>query len=299
MKNLAKAKKIINKDNLDVFYWVDWNKDMKHDFVVMHPGSSVNHSAIERHAACLNDLGYPTLLVDPIGFGLSEKSFLKSDFQIQPKYFTTDKYVDTLEQILEAEGIEKKILWGHSHGFIVITELASRKPENVKQIIGVCASDDFMKTAGNTAFVKLFDIVLRYLFEFPGNTMVKISRFVKRPNTTYPDFAPLEGKSDFAANLYSWLKIVGTSYKGTVLNTVHGHVVDNSRLSERIINSIHDIPAIIVYGSDDFMVSSEKASPRMKKIFNNYQILVIPGNHCLPINRPRELTEAISRYLVD
>lgn len=298
MKDIAKAKKIVNTDNIEVYYWVDWNKKMKRDFIIMHPGSSVNHSAIERHAAYFNDLGYPTLLVDPIGFGLSEKSFLKSNFPIQPKYFTIDKYTDALEKILEVEGINKKYLWGHSHGFIVIAELASRKPEDVKQIIGVCASDDFMKTVGNVVFVKTFDIVLRYLFEYPGNTMVKISNLVKKKNTTYHDFAPLEGRTDFAANMYSWLKIVDTSYKGTHLNTVHGHVVDNSRLSDQITKSIRHIPAIIIYGRGDFMVSAEKASPRMRKIFDNCKILVLPGNHCLPINRPQELTAAISKYLV-
>jgi hypothetical protein len=100
MKNSAKAKKIINKDNLESFYWIYRNKDIRREFMVMHPGSSVNHSTIELYAKYLNDLRFPILIVDPIGYGLSESSFTERRVTILPKYFTTEKYSETLEQIL-------------------------------------------------------------------------------------------------------------------------------------------------------------------------------------------------------
>jgi len=100
MKPKSQAKKIVAGDGIEVFYWVTWKSGMNSNFHVLHPGASMNHSALERLEKGLNDRGYPTIVFDPRGFGHSKAPARK-------RYYRLENYTNDIADIIQKEGLEK------------------------------------------------------------------------------------------------------------------------------------------------------------------------------------------------
>ncbi len=98
MKSKSSAKKIVSNEGLDIYYWVNWNKDLTKNFQILHPGSSMNHSSLQSLEQGLDKKGFPTIVLDPRGSGFSESPS-------EPKYFTLENYSNDLRKIIEQEGL--------------------------------------------------------------------------------------------------------------------------------------------------------------------------------------------------
>ena len=103
--------------------------------LVCHPGGPGFSSL---YLGELGGLGDPLelVLLDPRGTG-------ESDPPGDPRAFAIDDYVSDLEELRAHLGLERMLLFGHSHGGIVAIAYAARHPERVEGLILASATARF------------------------------------------------------------------------------------------------------------------------------------------------------------
>ncbi len=281
MKSKSLANKIISEEGLEIYYWVTWDKDLSKEFVVLHPGSSMNHSSLQNLEQKLNENGFPTIVLDPRGFGFSYAP-------PKPEYFKLEKYSNDLKKILEKEGIEHPSFVGHSFGFMPIIDYVAQT-SNAKDIIGVCASYNFSKTAQNKLLFHLFNRFLRY-FEYAGNIGTQTAHFLKGEKRTYPDQSKLEGKSD----LEVWLSIADVSFREIKTHIVSGIEINKWDITPQL-KKIEN-PLLLIYGSRDPMVKEYAGKYIASLVKGETSIEVIEGTHSLPITDPEKVWKVMKKY---
>ncbi len=281
MKDKYLAKKIISKDNLEIYYWVTWNKELSKRFVVLHPASSMNHSSLQNLEQRLNEIGFPTLVLDPRGSGFSEAP-------PEPEYFTLDKYSDDLRKIIEEEGLEKPSYLGHSFGFMPIVDYVSKSP-NAYSITGICASYNFSKTAHNRLLFNLFNTILRYA-EYVGSFGMKLYNLTTRKKNDYPDQYGLEGKTD----LNVWFSIVNTKFREIKTHIISGIEINKWDVTEQIKKI--KVPILLIYGNKDIMVKPDTGEYISSLTKGYCEIEIIEGTHSLPITKPLMVLEVIKGH---
>ncbi len=282
MKSKSSAKNIISKEGLDIYYWVEWDKRFSKNFIILHPGSSMNHSSLQKLEQKLNEEGFPTIVLDPRGFGFSHAP-------PEPEYFKLDNYSDDLRRIIEKEGLETPSFLGHSFGFMPVVDYVA-KTSNAKEIVGVCASYNFSKTAQNKFLFHLFNRFLRYS-EYLGGAGTQIRHFLSGEHRGYPDQSNLVGKSD----LEVWLSIVDVPFKEIKTHIVSGIEINKWDITaqlEKIKN-----PLLLIYGTKDPMVKAY-AGEHIASLVNGETIIeTVDGTHSLPVAQPEKVWEVMKRYV--
>lgn len=224
MNSKSDAKRIVSDEGLNIYYWINWSKDLPKNFMILHPGSSMNHSSLKSLEEGLNERGFPTIVFDPRGSGFS-------DAPAEAEYFSLERYSTDLKKIIAREGLEKPSFVGHSSGFIPVIDYVART-SNGDDIIGICASYKFSETSKNKILFHLFNRVLRYL-EYAGCIGTQITHLLKGEHREYPDQSEMEGKSDFDV----WLSIVDVPFKD-----VKTHIVSGIEINKwDITNQLQDI----------------------------------------------------------
>lgn len=114
--------------------WVEIPGDLRHSRVYLHglgASSSPYFAAVAAHA----DLAGPrSLLVDMLGFGISDRP---ADFD-----YTLESHADALAAALEAADVRAADVIAHSMGGAVAVVLASRHPHLVSRLVLVDANLD-------------------------------------------------------------------------------------------------------------------------------------------------------------
>src|SRR5438445_2953778 len=95
--------------------------------LVCHPGGPGFSSRYFGDFAGLGDR-FTLAMLNPRG---TEGSDRPSD----PRAYTTDAYVDDLEEFRAHLGLERMLLLGHSHGGVVAQAYAARYPERVERLV--------------------------------------------------------------------------------------------------------------------------------------------------------------------
>ncbi len=287
MKDRSLEKRILS-DDLEIYYWITWSKELNRRFIILHPASSMNHTSLQSLEQGLNEMGFPTLTLDPRGYGLSKAP-------PKPEYFTLDKYSNDLKRIIEKEGLEKPYYLGHSFGFMPIVDYVS-KSSNASSIIGVCASYNFSKTAQNKLLFYLFNRVLRYA-EYIGSFGMKIYNLIikeqKVRKQKYPDQSKLEEKTD----LDVWFSIVDVPFMEIKTHIISGIEINKWDITEQLKKI--DIPVLLIYGNKDIMVrpdTGEYISSLIKNSEDLCRIEIIEGTHSLPVTRPSKVLEVIKKF---
>lgn len=282
MKSKSSAKKIVSDEGLDIYYWVNWNKDLPRNFHILHPGSSMNHSSLQSLEQGLNERGFPTVILDPRGFGFS-------DAPSESKYFTLEGYSNDLRKIVEQEGLERPSYVGHSFGFMPIVDYVAQT-SNVDNLTGICASYKFSETAQNKLLFHLFNRVLRYS-EYAGSIGTKMSHALKGERRDYPDQSEMDGKSDFDV----WLSIVDVPFKDVKIHTVSGIEINKWNITKQL-QKIEN-PLLLIYGTKDPMVRAHAGKYIASLNREKTNIEAIEGTHSLPIIQPNDVLQVMEKYL--
>lgn len=282
MKSKSSAKKITSDEGFSIYYWVNWDKEMKKNFKVLYPGSSMNHSSMENLEKGINERGFPTLVLDPRGFGYSE-SLPKSE------YFSLDKYSNDLRKIIEQEGLEKPSYIGHSFGFMPIVDYVAQT-SNAEDITGICASYRFSDTVQNKFLFHLFNRVLRYS-EYAGSIGTQIMHLLKGDKREYSDQSKLDGKTDFDV----WISIVDAPSKDLKIHSVSGIEINKWDISEQL-QKIEN-PVLLIYGTNDMMVKAYAGEHISSLVKGNTDIEILEGTHSLPVNQSKRILKILDKYL--
>lgn len=283
MKPKSSAKKVVAADGLDIYYWVTWRQELSKNFLVLHPGSSMNHSSLESLEQGLQEQGYPTIVFDPRGFGHSKAP-------AKPEYFTLERYSSDLQKIIEQEGLEKPSLVSHSFGFMPVVDYVART-KNAADITGICASHCFVETAPNKLLFHLFNRVLRYT-EYLGSAGMKLAHLLREKPGGYPDRYPNQSnsKSDFEV----WLSIVDVPFPEIKAHIVSGLEVNKWNIRQQL--GYVNVPLVLIYGSRDVMVVPRAGIEIAGVARGDCTIKVIEGSHSLPILEFRKVLEVMQKY---
>jgi proline-specific peptidase len=95
--------------------------------LVCHPGGPGFSSRYLGDLAGLAD-ELELVLLDPRGTG-------ESDPALDPRSYAIDDYASDLEELREHLGLERMLLFGHSHGGVAAIAYAARHPERVERLI--------------------------------------------------------------------------------------------------------------------------------------------------------------------
>ena len=274
MKNKNKAKKITTADNLDIYYWVNWKSGMK-DFLVLHPGASMNHSSLETLEQRLNERGYATIIFDQRGIGYSVAP-------AEQKYYSLEKHSQDLQKIIEKEGLEKPDLVTHSFGFMPAVDYAARTG-NVGKIMGICASHNFRKTTSSFLF-SLFEKIGVYMEYFGWAATSLAHEFGEDRKYNNQN---LKGKSDARV----WLSIVDVPLSEIKVHVAHGIELNKWDISEQL--KLIKNPLQLIYGKNDLMVRAYAGDLISKIAGRECDIHILEGTHTLPITHPERVLEII------
>jgi pimeloyl-ACP methyl ester carboxylesterase len=281
MKDIFNAKSVLAFDGLQLYYWITWNKELKGGFVVLHPGSSMNHSSLESLEKGLNERGHPTIVFDPRWDNYP-------DALTKREHYSVEHCSGDLQKIIEKEGLEKPALLGHSAGFMPIVDYASRT-SNAKQLIGICASHKFSETAQNKFLFHLFNKGLRYT-EYLGSLGTNIAHKLKGEQRSYPDQSALQDKSE----LSTWLSIVDAPLRSIKAHIISGIEINTWDISKQLAEI--DKPMLLVYGSKDFMVKPMAGDYIRSIVKWDCRIEIIEGTHSLPMKKHKDILKIIEGY---
>lgn len=96
--------------------------------LLLHGGPGFSHDYLQCFADYLPQAGYELYFYDQLGCGLSDRP---DDTGL----WTLPRYLDELEEVRAALGLDKVVLYGHSWGGILGIEYALRHPERLSGLV--------------------------------------------------------------------------------------------------------------------------------------------------------------------
>lgn len=282
MKSKSNAQRIISADGLDIYYWVNWKKELTKNFKVLHPGSSMNHSSLEDLEKGLNERGFPTIVFDPRGVGYSQAP-------ARSNIFSLENYSDDLQKIVEQEGLEYPSFLSQSFGFMPVVDYVSRTT-NAEDIMSVCGSYNFAETTANKFLFHFFNQVFRYS-EYAWWVGSSASHFINGDERNYNDQSGLTGSSDIE---------VGRTIFDVPFGEIKSHIISGKEINSwnvksQLINL--QVPMLLIYADKDLMVVPSTGDYIDNLTDANCTIEIVEGTHSLPTNNPERVLSVIDKYI--
>ena len=284
-KGKERAQKVTDSEGVDVFYWVTSKPGMNKSMVVLHPGSSYNHTSFLGLEKKLNDLGHPTIVFDPRGFGYSEAPAVSESF-------TLENYTADLGRIIQKEGIETPILLTCSFGFMPAVNYTA-ETKNTSKILGVSATPCTKKTAPGETQFEIFDRVGRYVLEYPGSVATSLKHWITGTERGFPDQSVYEGKTD----MDMFWTIADQPFRKLKMNTTSGRAINTWDVSNQLAQI--EVPVHLVYGSKDMLIVPETAGEYIKEMVKGKCTIDIVQNkeHMIATTNPTVVLEVLNKYL--
>lgn len=196
------------------------------------------------------------------------------------RYRMSDQ-VDRLHAFLQALDVQKLIIGGNSMGGFIASEYAARYPEQVKAV--------WLLDAAGTEEAHHSPMVQKYLATGESPLLLRTQADVDiliRATMSRPPYFPGFLKRTLGARA-----IADYSLHGEILKDISQH----SPLLETRYNNL-PTPALIVWGSEDKILSPAAANAQ-QKLFPRNQTLVMDGIGHLPmIEAPRKTAEDFLKF---
>lgn len=108
-----------------------WTKRVgsgKTKVLLLHGGPAFSHEYLEAMAAFLPEAGYEIYFYDQLGVN-------NSDQPEDPTLWTLPRYLEEVEEVRRALGLEQFVLFGHSWGGVLAMEYALKHPKVLKGLV--------------------------------------------------------------------------------------------------------------------------------------------------------------------
>ena len=200
---------------------------------------------------------------------------------------TVEEAADFIAALLDAAGVEKAALVGHSWGSLIALEAASRLQERVTHLVLV-----------GTAFpMKVSPVLIDTSLSDPMKALNMINVF-SRSTLAAPPSALGPGTWVFGASLALGKRVLASN---TAVNVFHRGFVACDRYAngETAISNI-TCPVLFVLGAQDQMTMSKAAQPlisKAKAIGKSVQITMLPVGHHQMTETPDATLFAIRDFL--
>lgn len=278
MKPLESSKTYVASDGVGIRYWLTWRQGMKRQFVVLHPGSAVNHSSLERLEQEINNAGYPTVNFDHREAGYSAAP-------ADARFHQLGCYTADLAGIIHQEGIERPVLLSHSFGFMPAVGYTAATG-NAAHIIGIGASRNFRESARSKAAMELWRRI-PHINNYVTSAALQLSHLLLRQPRGYADMSDLEGCSELAV----YLKLADVAFRDLRRYDVGIKEIMKWDVSREVASIKAQFT--LVYGEQDLMVPPSAAAFIASGTSAPCKVIVLPGRHGLPVTQPREVFRAI------
>jgi pimeloyl-ACP methyl ester carboxylesterase len=230
-----------------------------------------------RHAlALLPQHGFRAIAVDLRGYGLSEHPLATGSYSL-------DAYLNDLDALLDALGIERAVLVGQSMGGGVALRYALRSPERVTRLV-------LINPVGlvSIGWVALLRLVPRMLMERLGRHALPrwLARFILR-HIAYGD-GSLATERDVDEN---WAP---TQLPGFIHAVRAGIGEFNWSPLTPAESLALCVPTLVILGSKDRVVRhARSAADRLK----GARVLSMAGGHCVHEEHPNEVYRAVVEFI--
>jgi pimeloyl-ACP methyl ester carboxylesterase len=220
----------------------------------------------------------------------------KSTLPTDPHRVGVGYCADDLLRVLDAVGVEKAVLFGHSMGVQVLFEMHRRHPERVLGLVPVCGSyghalDTFHD---DTLVRRLLPTVLEVVERFPTQAdrlwklfvPSEISILVARFNESKPSLLKRE-------DIWPYLADLGAMDPRVFLRTLES-AAEHSSWSH--LPQI-DVPTLVIAGEHD-KFTPMWLSQRMSSAIPGAELLVIPSaSHLAMVEMPQLISLRVERFL--
>lgn len=108
-----------------------WTKRVgsgKTKILLLHGGPAFSHEYLEAMAAFLPEAGYEIYFYDQLGVN-------NSDQPEDPALWTLPRYLEEVEEVRRALGLDQFVLFGHSWGGVLAMEYALKHPQALKGLV--------------------------------------------------------------------------------------------------------------------------------------------------------------------
>lgn len=228
---------------------------------------------------------FRVIAIDLPGYGKSSK---------EPHPGTPEFYSDVIKQFMDALGIEKANIGGHSMGGQAAIAMAIKYPDRIKKLLLVAPAGIEEFTEGQREWFRevmtVQGVKLTPVHQLRANVY---SNFYKMPEDAefmITDRIALRGSEQFENYCYA------------VVQSVNG-MVDQpvAHLLDRVVQ-----PTLIVFGENDNLIPNPYLNPgftedigeKGKKLIPNSQLLMIPEcGHFLQFEKPEVFNEAVRNFL--
>jgi pimeloyl-ACP methyl ester carboxylesterase len=188
--------------------------------------------------------------------------------------YSLDAHVRDLEGVLDALGIDRAVIGGHSMGGMISLMFALKRPERVKKLILAATAAGL---ANDEQVVnRLMFGVRMFSFMFNFTLWMKNSKKRKAPDL-YPDAFDKKMKPAKAATVQSLLEMSNLDLRG--------------RLKE--IN----IPALVIATETDETIPVHLTKELAELLPDSRLLMVENASHQIPVERPDEVADAIRKFL--
>lgn len=277
--------KYLDCGNVQLYYEI-----LKVDPILIYlHGRTANHTIFNHQRKHFHDLGTGSLALDQRGDGNSTHLPNKSSY-------TLDAYTSDLEKVLEAEGITKSTIIGHSMGTMVAQDYSAKHPEKVDSLVLISASYDFTKSFGRNFLSKLG---------------LKLTPFMRAGLTCYNKLKGLTDSnrdkhySDFSeerfrtiSNSYFTFEMYG---KNNLEYVRAMHALSNAVMewNTELIATRVQAPTLLIHGDSDQDVPVVTSYELHEMIPNSKEPIIIPNSkHGIIFQSPELVNEAIEKFLV-
>jgi pimeloyl-ACP methyl ester carboxylesterase len=213
------------------------------------------------------------MLVAPDARGHGESGRPADDYA--PADFTADALA-----VLDAVGIERAVMVGHSMGGLHSINLAARHPERVRALVIVDASPDPLPAGADRAQRLLTGRPARF------RDRVEARAYLERTSPGYPA-AVYENRLAFAFREENG-ELVWRSDPSALEQIMRGRTPTEDRWGAlaRI-----ECPTLVVRGTRSNVLSEDVAHEMVRSLPDG-RLMELDAGHNVPLDRPRELADA-------
>jgi pimeloyl-ACP methyl ester carboxylesterase len=221
--------------------------------------------------------------------GLSDQAHIADALKV------TDMRAD-LEAVMDAYGVDKALIMGHSMGVQVILDYALQHPERVLGLVPICGSYGRpLETFHDTNLASKIIPRVHKLSRFFPNRFQQVWSRVSQWELTYriATTAEVNGKVIERDDFVPYFKHLSQMDVDVFLRAVQ---FMNEHSTEEQLNEIQ-LPTLIVAGQYDTFTPCW-LSLRMQRLIANSELMVIPGGtHIAPLEIPELLELRLARFV--
>lgn len=248
------------EDGTKIWYHQCSGKKGYSPFVFIH-GNAQNHTAAEETLKYLNNLGHPVIAYDLPGHGNSQA-------YVNGKY-SMERLSRNLGDILDSVECSKPILVGHSMGGMIALQYAAQKPKSVRGLVLIDTSDvDPVKVNKAIPLDEIIKGIIKTSHEISEkNLQGKVYPYNENPQLTEEE-------------------ILGVGLKYTVPEALEGNFTATGDYDVRDKLSSLNIPALILRGEKDVLMTAEMTQAMRERIKNSKEFTIAGYGHNFLIQRP-------------